>query len=85
MMIKMIDGCTRNLNAPENWDGKLNGHCGVLPVADVVVSNIDFMVSAWEPTPYELELLNKGANIHLYISGHVHPVVSVCVSSPPKE
>ena len=52
MIPKRIEGCTRALGAPKNWDGKLNGHCGILPIADVIIGNLPFMLSAWEPTPY---------------------------------
>jgi len=43
------------------------------------------MISAWQPTPAELKRLNEGCPILLHISGHIHPVVSLTVSTePPK-
>lgn len=80
MLIKCIDGFTRQFGAPADWDGK-DMSCGVLPVLDVETGEGNFMLSAWEPTPPELEALNKGANIILGVRGTVHPVVSVQVAA----
>lgn len=80
MLIKCIDGFTRQFGAPADWDGK-DMSCGVLPVLDVQTAEGNFMFSAWEPTPPELEALNKGANIILGVRGTVHPVVSVQVAA----
>ncbi len=80
MLIKCIDGFTRQFGAPADWDGK-DMSCGVLPVLDVQTAEGNFMFSAWEPTPPELEALNKGANIILGVRGAVHPVVSVQVAA----
>jgi hypothetical protein len=79
-----IEGYTHVLGAPEDWSDADLGKCGALAVKVCLVGNLPFMISAWEPTPYELELLNKGASIHLYVQGKTHPVVSVCVGDPPK-
>ncbi|MBP1316330.1 hypothetical protein [Herbaspirillum sp. 1130] len=80
MLIKCIDDFTRQFGAPADWDGK-DMSCGVLPVLDVQTAEGNFMFSAWEPTPPELEALNKGANIILGVRGTVHPVVSVQVAA----
>lgn len=80
MLIKRIDGSTRQLGAPADWDGK-DMSCGVLPILDVQTSEGNFMFSAWEPTPPELEALNKGANILLGVRGTAHPVVSLQVAA----
>ncbi|BEV15093.1 hypothetical protein HBDW_18810 [Herbaspirillum sp. DW155] len=80
MLIKRIDGSTRQLGAPADWDGK-DMSCGVLPVLDVQTAEGNFMFSAWEPTPPELEALNKGANIILGVRGTAHPVVSLQVAA----
>ena len=80
MLIKRIDGFTRKFGAPADWDGK-DMSCGVLPVLDAATREGNFMFSAWEPTPPELEALNKGANIILGVRGTVHPVVSVQVAA----
>ncbi|WP_276841698.1 hypothetical protein [Herbaspirillum huttiense] len=80
MLIKRIDGSTRQLGAPADWDGK-DMSCGVLPILDVQTPEGNFMFSAWEPTPPELEALNKGANILLGVRGTAHPVVSLQVAA----
>lgn len=80
MLIKRIDGCTRQLGAPADWDGK-DMSCGVLPILDVQTTEGNFMFSAWEPTPPELDALNKGANILLGVRGTAHPVVSLQVAA----
>ncbi|WP_240733887.1 hypothetical protein [Herbaspirillum huttiense] len=80
MLIKRIEGSTRQLGAPADWDGK-DMSCGVLPILDVQTAEGNFMFSAWEPTPPELEALNKGANIVLGVRGTAHPVVSLQVAA----
>lgn len=80
MLIKCIDGFTRQFGAPADWDGK-DMSCGVLPVLDVETGEGNFMFSAWEPTRPELEALNKGANIVLRVRGTAHPVVSLQVAA----
>ena len=80
MLIKRIAGTTRALGAPADWDGQ-DMTCDVLPVLDVQTAEGNFMFSAWEPTPPELEALNKGANIILGVRGTLHPVVSVQVAA----
>jgi hypothetical protein len=84
MLIKVISGATNFLNKPKNWDGKLNGHCVVLPIRKETINNMQFLVSAWEPTPDELDLLNRGAAIQLYIGGNSHPVVALSVGEAPE-
>jgi hypothetical protein len=79
MLIRRIEGATRNLGAPADWDGDIS-KCNVLPIADVMTDHGPFMVSAWEPTPAELEAINAGASIQLWIAGTGHPVVSLAVS-----
>jgi hypothetical protein len=73
MLIARIPNATRVL-------GKEQGYLG-LPVRDEIRStSVDgpetpVMVTAWEPTPDELERLNKGACVHLSVLGTVHPPV----------
>lgn len=78
MLIKRIEGATRNLGAPPDWDGDIS-KCNVLPIRDVVTDQGPFMVSAWEPTPAELAALAAGASFKLWIAGTAHPVVAVTV------
>lgn len=85
MLIGRIAGATRNMGAPDNWDGELNGHCAVLPIRDEVISGIHYMVSMHEPTPAEVAAIAAGAPIYLYISAAVHPVCGLAVGQPPED
>lgn len=81
MEIKRIEGATRTFGAPHDWDADTHGKCYGLPILDVSCEGTPFMVSAWEPTPQELQMLIDGETLKLWISGTVHPVV--CVSVGP--
>jgi hypothetical protein len=74
MIVKRIEGATRVLGAPPDWkdDG---ASCVGLPVRDVLTDQGPFMVSAWEPTPAELEALKNGASLQLWVRGTGHPAV----------
>lgn len=43
------------------------------------------MVTAWLPTPRELELLNAGAAVHVRILGNAPPPMMVEVGETPDE
>lgn len=76
-----IEGQTRLIGAPRDWDQELDGPCGALSVRDEVdtQSGVNFMHSEWELEPGELARLRAGAKVLLRISGFTHPVVSVGV------
>jgi len=42
------------------------------------------MVTAWLPTPKELDALNKGAPVHVRIFGRAHPPIMVEVGDVPE-
>lgn len=84
MLIRRIEGATRNLGAPADWDGDIS-KCNVLPILDVMTAQGPFMVSSWEPTPAELAALNAGASINLWIAGRSHPVVALTAGVDPTE
>lgn len=84
MEISKINGATRTLGAPANWDHSKT-ECVGLPVLDFVDENGRAMISAWMPTPEELSRLNAGMPIHLWIYGNAHPVVSLTVGIPADE
>lgn len=78
MLVARILNATRFL-------GKTQGYLG-LPVRDelrncAVNGPINVMVTAWEPTPDELERLNKGAVVHLVVVGNAHPPVMLEVGA----
>lgn len=81
MMIKRIDGATRVL-------GKSQGYLG-LPIRDVKLNctvggeGTPAMITAWEPTPDEIERLRRGAPIYLTVLGSAHPPVLLQVGELP--
>ena len=81
MLIKMIQGATRVI-------GKAQGYNG-LPIRDELINetvngeDTPCMVTAWEPTPAELEALNAGAPVLLRILGRQHPPVWIDVGAIP--
>jgi hypothetical protein len=83
MQIGRIDRCTRVL-------GKSQGYLG-LPIRDEVITcsvggeGTPCMVTAWFPTPDEIERINAGAPIHLRIVGTGHPPVMLNVGDVPSE
>ncbi|MCO6386362.1 hypothetical protein [Aliihoeflea sp. 40Bstr573] len=83
MQIAMIENATRII-------GKSQGYLG-LPLRDeMIVCSVNgegtpAMVTAWQPTPDELERLNAGASVHLRILGVAHPPVMVEVGPTPTE
>lgn len=76
MNIAHIEGATRVLGAPANWDGK-ELPCDALPILDVETSNGNVMASEWKPTAEEIEAILNGAPVRLWIFGTAHPVVSL--------
>lgn len=81
MMIKHIEGATRVL-------GKSQGYLG-LPLRDELTNcavngeGTPSMVTAWEPTPAEIEAIIAGAPIYLRIIGTAHPPVNIEVGPHP--
>lgn len=52
-----------------------------LPLLDVVGEDgTPYMISAWRPTPEELERLNRGEYVQLSVMGNVPPPVKVEVT-----
>ena len=80
MLIKHITGATRVL-------GKSQGYLG-LPVRDDTINDsvtgpgTPVMLTAWEPTPDELAVLNRGGTIVLQVVGTQHPPVMITVEEP---
>lgn len=69
--------------------GKAQGYMG-LPLRDEPINctvngpDTPSMVTAWLPTPKELEALNKGAPVHVRILGTMHPPIMVTVGEVPE-
>lgn len=78
MIIGVVEGFTRRLGPPP---GVSDDDCSVLHIRDVPTKFGNQMVSVWEPTPKEVELLASGAKIYLFIYGVAHPMVSIAVGT----
>ena len=76
MLVKRIEGATKDWGAPNDMD---KSECGTLPARLVMLNGIWFWESAWEPTPEELKALNEGGSIRLFVSSIKHPVVALGV------
>jgi len=82
MQVGHIEKATRVL-------GKSQGYRG-LPVRDETMNcsvsgpGTPVMVTAWLPTPKELEALNAGAAIHVRVVGRYHPPIIVEVGKVPQ-
>jgi len=85
MLPARIEGSTRTLGKPANWDDQQNGKCAGLAIRDEMHGGLPYMVSAYTPTPEEIEALKAGASIHLYINGVVHPPVMLTVGKVPAD
>lgn len=85
MIPARIVGATRVLKAPPDWNEARDGKCSALAIRDSQYGDMPVMTSAWTPTPEELELLNKGASVHVGIIGRSHPPLFVTTGSTPDE
>lgn len=82
MQIGRIQNATRVV-------GKAQGYLG-LPLRDEAInSTVDgltpSMVTAWFPTPKELDAINAGAPIHVRILGNIPPPMMVEVGPVPSD
>lgn len=85
MHVGRIRNATRVLGAPFDWDPKVNGQCGGLPIRDEITTAGPTMRSAWFPTPAEIDRINAGAPVELFVIGNVHPPVALSVGARPTE
>ena len=74
-----IAGQTRYLGPPENFEQTETRRCVGLSIRDVVHDGVRYMVSRYEPTPDELERLNAGQPVELWIAGTSHPMIAIQV------
>ncbi len=81
MIIGRIEGATRVLGKPKDWDeSHPDQRCGALAVLDIPPGQGGpAMVSAWFPTPDEVERLRQGQPVYLSIFGTGHPPVALWV------
>ena len=86
MIVGRVRGATRNLGAPAGWERDVHGTCGGLPIRDEPhAPGLRRMVSAWLPTPREVDLIVAGAPVELLVIGDVHPPVWLQVGTPPSD
>ena len=78
-----IQGATLILGAPKEWDRDRDGFCGGLAVRQETTTAGATMVSAWLPTPDEIERIREGAPIYVYVVDTVHPPITVGVGPRP--
>lgn len=81
MIPKRIEGATRYLGAPVGWEPEKDGDCSHLAILDfpATATSPHVMLSAWEPTPAELQALNEGKPVYLQVVGKGHPPVNIWV------
>jgi len=72
-----IEGTTRRI-------GKAQGYLGLAIRDDIIPDYGPVMISAWELTPDEIEQINKGASIHLYVLGTQHAPVRLVIGTLPE-
>lgn len=80
----VIPGHTRVLGQPKDWDEKTQGKCLGLAVRDEEQEGMHALVSHWEPTPRELEVLLLGGKVQLTVMSCGHPPVRLEVANPPE-
>ncbi|MDR3446005.1 hypothetical protein [Dyella sp.] len=83
MKIRRIEGATRMLGAPADWNGT-DVPCDALPILDTETAEGHFMVSEWAPEATELNALQRGAPLRLWVRGTNHPVVALGVGETPE-
>jgi hypothetical protein len=81
MIVAHVEGATRIA-------GKQQGFIG-LPIRDEIcdektLGRVHTMLTAWTPTPPEIEAINKGANVHIRLfCMTMHPPIMVGVGPVP--
>lgn len=82
MIPRRIAGATRYLGAPKGWEPDKDGDCSHLAILDIADGRgPPVMLSAWEPTPAEIETIQNGASVYLQVAGTAHPPVNVWVNT----
>jgi len=76
MMIARIDGATRVCGEGQGYEP--------LPLRDEVEDGWPVMVTAWTPTPAELQRLLAGASVQVRIVGKVPPPMRVGTGPIPE-
>lgn len=67
-------GQTHLFGAPQGWDQKRDGICGVLPIRIECAERVPDCISYWKPSREELAALIAGAHVRLSVVGGQPPV-----------
>lgn len=78
-----IDGATRSLGAPPDWDAHAHGECAALWIRDAVLNDVNVLQSAWTPSDEERRAIAAGAPIIFTVWSPSHPPVSIDVGPTP--
>lgn len=74
-----IAGATGSAVEPDGWDAAKHGACSPLPFRVDDLGGLPLMVSAWDFTPEERELIAAGGVLELSVMGSAHPPVGLDV------
>ena len=77
-----IDGATRILGAPDDWDPETQGDVNLLPIRDMTAMSGPVMLSCWELSPDELAKIQATGKVYLMVWGTGHPPVAISVEEP---
>lgn len=78
-----VAGQNADFSKPLDWDDKLDGECGSLPVRIGTDHRTRTMTSNWLPSPEELAVLNAGGVVELCCVGNQPPVSVGAVERHP--
>lgn len=83
MLKQRIVGAMLDLGKPKDWNEERDGPCDSLPVRVMQhPGGLVEMQSAWQPTPEELDTLNRGGPVILTVCSKAHPPVRLEVEEP---
>ena len=74
--------CNAVLGAPKNWDQNTL-ECRPLAITHTNWSGLPAVVSFWRPSKEDLEKLNNGALVAVWIAGMTVPPMFLAVESTP--
>lgn len=84
-----IEGATRVLSPPWNWNEAMHGPCVSLAIRDTQITEgervYNMMASAWETSAEELGWMLAGGNVHFSMPGASHPAISIEGQFPPAD
>lgn len=73
MQAVLFDGCNAILSAPRNQDDQIVSVLGEIPVR----VGLNGIVSEWRPSPAEIDLIQRGGSLRLYLIGGASPPAGI--------